>query len=622
MTTAVQIRSKYVFIVLFLLLVPSDKCTSQSADVIVTVNAQSVINPNAKLLLGITYDARSSMRSVSGPVGYHDTNGVMLPGIQSLFGDFPMSTLRYPANAVSFGFNWKDAVGPAAQRKPQNIIGIGPAQPLKFGFDEFIAMAKSHGTEPGDIQIMVTIYSKASAGLTSLQAAAAIDDPALSAADWVEYANAPNNGSNWGGGIDWAAKRDTNGHPAPYGIKIWNLGNEPWAPGEFGNDTAAATKYVATILPIIDSMKRRDSTIKITIPATGPITSQWNTTVMNHPQLRGMIYGLSPHFFPEETVMNGTIPSGVAKVESALPAMAETTKAKGLKLIVGDYAHGIPIANGAPTGDPNLAMQWQGANLSADFLLLISQQHNIERANFWAYGLPLGTWHPIRLNSPGNYTLMPAGVLYKKLFPLFLDKSVSVKTTSPKGSDGNSYSVRAGAFIAADSSAVNVIAVNRDKNDIHIISVNGLSGYVFQDARMLSAAGLTSDLIDDQPITADGSGNVTMPPMSIVILQYKKSVATAIVKTGNAPAEFSLLQNYPNPFNPATSITYQLSTEGMTTLKVYDAIGRETATLVNETKAPGRYSVQFDGAAFSSGLYFARLHSGTKVGTIKMALFK
>ncbi len=89
-----------------------------------------------------------------------------------------------------------------------------------------------------------------------------------------------------------------------------------------------------------------------------------------------------------------------------------------------------------------------------------------------------------------------------------------------------------------------------------------------------------------------------------------------------APFTFALAQNYPNPFNPATVIAYQLSSDGQTTLRVYDMLGREVAALVNERQGAGRYTVRFDGAGLSSGAYFYRLTSGQRTETRLMQLLK
>lgn len=92
--------------------------------------------------------------------------------------------------------------------------------------------------------------------------------------------------------------------------------------------------------------------------------------------------------------------------------------------------------------------------------------------------------------------------------------------------------------------------------------------------------------------------------------------------TVGAPKELSLLQNYPNPFNPATTITYQLPTNGLTTLTVYDGLGREAAILVNEVKEAGTYSTVFNASRLSSGVYFARLQNGETIQLKAMLLMK
>ena len=88
------------------------------------------------------------------------------------------------------------------------------------------------------------------------------------------------------------------------------------------------------------------------------------------------------------------------------------------------------------------------------------------------------------------------------------------------------------------------------------------------------------------------------------------------------PNEYTVSQNYPNPFNPNTVISYQLPVNSFTTLKVYDAIGRETATLVNEQQEAGTYSVQFNGQHRSSGIYFYRIQAGEFSTIKKMTLIK
>ncbi len=85
---------------------------------------------------------------------------------------------------------------------------------------------------------------------------------------------------------------------------------------------------------------------------------------------------------------------------------------------------------------------------------------------------------------------------------------------------------------------------------------------------------------------------------------------------------FSLNQNYPNPFNPTTKIKYSIPSESKTTLKVYDILGNEVATLVNSEKQAGTYEVEFNAASLSSGVYFYKLQSGGFLQTRKMIVLK
>ncbi len=85
---------------------------------------------------------------------------------------------------------------------------------------------------------------------------------------------------------------------------------------------------------------------------------------------------------------------------------------------------------------------------------------------------------------------------------------------------------------------------------------------------------------------------------------------------------FGLEQNYPNPFNPTTSISYTIPKSAQTTLKVYDVLGNEVATLVNGENTAGVHSVEFNAAKLSSGIYFYKLQSGNLLQTKKMMLLK
>jgi photosystem II stability/assembly factor-like uncharacterized protein len=87
-------------------------------------------------------------------------------------------------------------------------------------------------------------------------------------------------------------------------------------------------------------------------------------------------------------------------------------------------------------------------------------------------------------------------------------------------------------------------------------------------------------------------------------------------------SEFNLVQNYPNPFNPTTTIRFTISDVRFTILKVYDVLGKEVATLVNEEKPAGNYEVEFNGTGLPSGIYFYQLRTSNFVETKKMVFLK
>ena len=90
----------------------------------------------------------------------------------------------------------------------------------------------------------------------------------------------------------------------------------------------------------------------------------------------------------------------------------------------------------------------------------------------------------------------------------------------------------------------------------------------------------------------------------------------------NLPKNFTLSQNYPNPFNPSAKISWQTPASGWQTLKIYDVLGNEIVTLVNENKPAGKYEVEWDASNYPSGVYFYQLRAGSFVQTKKMVLMK
>ncbi|MBI5464368.1 MAG: family 10 glycosylhydrolase [Ignavibacteriales bacterium] len=106
------------------------------------------------------------------------------------------------------------------------------------------------------------------------------------------------------------------------------------------------------------------------------------------------------------------------------------------------------------------------------------------------------------------------------------------------------------------------------------------------------------------------------------IFRFRTGISTLVANKSMLANEFRLEQNYPNPFNPTTTISFSVPADGNATLKIYDVLGRELLTLVDEWLAQGKYDSRFDASGLPSGVYFYRLVANGKVDTKKMQLIR
>ncbi|HSW53719.1 MAG TPA: YCF48-related protein [Ignavibacteriaceae bacterium] len=107
------------------------------------------------------------------------------------------------------------------------------------------------------------------------------------------------------------------------------------------------------------------------------------------------------------------------------------------------------------------------------------------------------------------------------------------------------------------------------------------------------------------------------------IIRYNGDLTTSVSdQNSSLPTQFALLQNYPNPFNPITKIRYDIPTASQVTLKIYDVLGEEVITLVNEFAQPGRYTVDWNAGSFASGVYLYTIQASDFIQTKKMILLK
>ncbi|MBN2413067.1 T9SS type A sorting domain-containing protein, partial [candidate division KSB1 bacterium] len=135
--------------------------------------------------------------------------------------------------------------------------------------------------------------------------------------------------------------------------------------------------------------------------------------------------------------------------------------------------------------------------------------------------------------------------------------------------------------------------------------------------------------VPDEPFTnagAEDPGYHNLVNSSTwAILDFSKKYATGIKNDfdGNQPVDFQLSQNYPNPFNPTTTIRFSIDQTMPVTLKVYNTLGQNVATLIDgKSYSAGKYRVTWNASTLSSGVYFYKLEAGGKAETRKMLLIK
>jgi hypothetical protein len=169
---------------------------------------------------------------------------------------------------------------------------------------------------------------------------------------------------------------------------------------------------------------------------------------------------------------------------------------------------------------------------------------------------------------------------------------------------------------------------NGNKNSLTSKLENALAKY--NNGKLIPARNILNAFINElnQFVIAGKLTTTQAQPLIDYANEIIDAIDSELAKQGNEdntkviPEAFALEQNYPNPFNPTTKMKYSIPTSEFVTLKVYDVLGNEVATLVSEEKPGGSYEVEFTASGLSSGIYFYKLQTSSFVETKKMILLK
>ncbi|MHB8581531.1 MAG: T9SS type A sorting domain-containing protein [Ignavibacteriaceae bacterium] len=247
-------------------------------------------------------------------------------------------------------------------------------------------------------------------------------------------------------------------------------------------------------------------------------------------------------------------------------------------------------------------------------------QRNIKvdnNAYFWPQGIK-DMWKTINDTASSADSVFAPVWMNSRTLNMFTNK-----TTWPNLEASNNLNVNPGFNAAMEDTAISHLM-----HYVYLTRSNGLGTYLWWYNPTGSVYPPTQPLPENlaysnTALQHAGTDGFALGDLNWFPNQHNQWLITDVKKEkGSAPTEYSLDQNYPNPFNPSTVISYTIPKEGNITLKVFNILGQEVSTLVNQIQTAGSYKVSFNASSLSSGVYFYTLSNGGFIQIKKMMLLK
>lgn len=597
--------------------------------------------------------------------------GALLPGtnklqpeVYELLQRMKVPVMRFPGGTDVDFMDWRDMVSNVPDRgreRPVSIGHRGDEVTNNFGYDEFLRLGEQLNSEP----ILVVNFRDALLGVRPLPEAV------LQAAGLVAYCNAGVDSKLPTGMPDWPSVRAANGHPEPYGVKYWQIGNETWAFFKKLRELHpedAEQHYADCIAAFARAMLAIDSNIEFIIDGHGQTqkTAQLARKELDE-KIRYTVFHIYKPWAIREVERDGTpIEIGTLNEpdiwnawvatpnfnEDGLavlshPLLAEARR-EGFKLAVTEWnwngwwaVQPAPLTSSFAKG-VGAAGFLHGLMRSADVIEIGCQSMLV--GNSWGIH---AIWADREGKIPPRY--MPTGQVTMLYSQHHGSKLLNVEASDiptyaqpfrMSGIEPREKVAYLDALATAGEDTVFFHVINRHFDKPIEITIDLTDFGPFEDkARHYVLNGRLNDMpapgepnqiaeITQSEVAYDGMVlNVLLPARTVSCIELYR--LKSLMGGSRSPRSFALYQNSPNPLNPSTTISYSIP-EGAaveTRLEIYNIRGQIVRILVDKVQEPGVYHVFWDGAdsqgkEVPSGVYFYRLRAGERSRMRKMVVLR
>lgn len=554
-------------------------------------------------------------------------NGVWNPESIANLKNIGVTTIRWPGGNFASSYHWKDGIGPRSKRIVKNNIIWTGLEPNWVGTDDFLEFCEL-------------------AELTPLICVGYGDEiTPQEAAEWVEYCN---------GDIttEYGALRAENGHPEPYNVKLWQVGNEVYGSYQLGH--ALAADYADGVLQYFSAMKAVDPSIKLITQGRDPYyhssdNNEWNNTLFSivgnkmdyldiHRYVRVSNYTNNDKIRQSEILL--TFNNQFEKFINSIKTAAENKGVDSVKLAVTEWA----LVS-------NEDVQLPHVNSFANGIFYAGMMNTFFRNGDF---MKISCSHDFNLftqpRAYRNTPVLPRSHVSKMYHDVkatrLLDLTTTCETFSFDADEVNRGQmidmdnvpyIDAVALTNNNKSIVEIYVINRSLTNEYTVNIQ-LQGMDEMDKEIKTYLyHATGDPMARESWSNPPTWQITknyftefydvltinLPKASLMRITVTDPNAVSVKKDDSKKAEIiNLNQNYPNPFNPQTVIDYKLPKSEKIEISVYNTLGQKVKTLINKRQIAGNHSVSFDGSEFTSGIYFYTLK--TKEATIskKMILLQ